>query len=123
MKEKNKDLLRIAEQYQINVWFDLETEEKNMGSSAGNEIWLGVFDDKELLTIAFFHELAHCLYAKVLPHNEYCSSILAQEGFCWEYGFELAAQHGYQWGIQHKVYQYAKKNLLSYVKEETYDRF
>ena len=111
------NLQSIADYYNVKVTFDSDMQDENSGSSAGNEMWLGKFEDKDLLTIAFFHELVHCLYTTILPHNKYCSSILAQEGFCWEYGFELAAQYGFIWDTKHKVYKYAEQNLRSYVWE------
>ena len=115
MLERIKTLQTIARQYNVKVVFNSEMEDKNAGGNAGDEIFLGEFDDVDLLTIAFFHELAHSLYSKIMPHNEYYSSILANEGFAWEYGFELAAQHGFEWGIEHNVYKYAEKNLRSYI--------
>ena len=118
MQKLISKLQRIAEKNNVKVTFNSEMETPNYGSSAGNEMWLGLFKDKDLLTIAFFHELAHCLYTKVLPHNKYCSSILAQEGFCWEYGFELAAQYGFEWDIKHRVYEYAERMLWSYTYGE-----
>ena len=120
MNKRINELQTIVNKYRVKVTFnDNETEDKNNGGSSGNEIWLGEFDDVDLLTIAFFHELAHCLSHNILPHRKYCSSILADEGFAWEYGFELASQYGYTWDIKHKVYKYAEKNLLSYVTNET----
>lgn len=118
MNKRINKLQTIANKYRVKVTFNVnETEDKNNGGSSGNEIWLGEFDDVDLLTIAFFHELAHCLSQTVLNHRKYCSSILADEGFTWEYAFELAARHGYTWDIKHKVYKYAEKNLRSYVRE------
>ena len=114
MSERIEQLKRIADQYQVNVTFNCETEEKNNGSYAGNEMWLGEFDDIDLLTVAFFHELAHCLSKTVLVHRKYCSSRLADEGFAWEYGFELAARYGYTWDINHEVYRYAEQRLRTY---------
>ena len=115
---KNR-LTSIADQHNIKVTFDLESEGENHGSSAGDEIFLGHFTNDDLLTIAFFHELAHCLSNSVLAHRTHCSSRLADEGFAWEYGFELAAQHGYTWDIEHDVYKYAERSLLSYVEKNT----
>ena len=118
MTELINRLKSIADQYKVKVTFNADTEENNNGGCAENERWLGEFDDVDLLTIAFFHELAHCLSQAVLVHRKYCSSRLADEGFAWEYGFELAAQYGFTWDIKHKVYKYAEKNLRSYIYQE-----
>lgn len=110
----------VAKIHGIKLHLECEEEPKNHASSdCDKEIFMGIFDDADILTIAFFHELAHCLSQAVLVHRKYCSSRLADEGFAWEYGFELAARHGYTWDIKHKVYKYAEKNLLSYVTNET----
>lgn len=108
----------IAKIHSVKLHLECEDEPKNHASSAGNEIFMGLFDDADILTIAFFHELAHCLSDKVLPHRKYYSSILADEGFAWEYGFELASAFGCTWDIKHKVYQYAEENLRSYIHTE-----
>lgn len=113
-----KHLKHIADQYKINVTFNSDMQEDNTGGNAGDIIWLGKFDDMDLLTIAFFHELAHCESQAILIHRKYYSSRLADEGFAWEYGFDLAARHGYTWDIKHKVYKYAEQNLRSYIYQE-----
>lgn len=119
INKRINELQTIANEYQVKVTFNAnKTEDKNSGGSSGNEIWLGKFDDVDLLTIAFFHELAHCLSNNILQHRKYCSSILANEGFAWEYGFELASQHGFTWNIEHKVYKYAEQSLRSYIYQE-----
>ena len=108
----------VAKIHGIKLQLECEEEPKNHASSAGNEIFMGIFDDADILTIAFFHELAHCLSNNVLRHRKYCFSILADEGFAWEYAFELAADYGCIWNIKHKVYKYAEENLRSYIYSE-----
>lgn len=118
--ERYTMIKNVAKIHGIKLHLECKDEPTNHASSDGDkEIFMGMFDDADILTIAFFHELAHCLSHNVLSHRKYCSSILADEGFAWEYGFELASQYGCTWDIKHKVYKYAEKNLLSYVNKET----
>ena len=127
MDDRMKELEKIADIFDLEVKFNDKETEDNSGSAAG-EIFLGRFDDKENMTIAFFHELCHCvayglLCGKINSEDTFrISSHLAHEGFIWEHAFFMAAEYGYSWPYDHSVYKYAYKCLFTYVFNE-YDDF
>lgn len=108
---------RIAVAYACRI-FDHHTDcEPNTASSAGRDLFFGVFDDPEIKLVAFFHELGHALMAERLGRTSRLSMI-SQEGAAWELGLGIALHHGYNWGYYSKELRWARKQLLSYVVSE-----
>ena len=118
-------LVEIAKKYNIKLTRS-EYCGYNEGASAGDEIMLGDFDDKDKEIVAFFHELAHCTFRKDIEkiHNIKAPkflSFLSNEGLCWEYGLYLAKINGYEWELNSEIYKYAHEQYLTYICNE-YDR-
>ena len=119
-------LKEIAEEkYKIRLIRDNNPELKNRAFSGG-VIVLGEFDNKDNETAAFFHELAHELWCKIMEdlgsdlHRSF--SFASIEGAMWELGFNLAHIHGYDWEFGHPVYKYAYSELSTYFFDGEYDR-
>lgn len=106
-------LIIIATKYNVSVQRDTENCEDNSGSSAGKEIWLGNFDDSEIETAAFFHELGHTLSSKVCKRG-YTMTRLSSEGLAWELGLGIAFEHGYKWDRDSPVMIWAREQLKTY---------
>ena len=65
----------------------------NRSSICGDEIWLGLYKDKELRCISFFHEIGH----KILPHKwgkVIKWNTMAFEVECWQRGITYAGKMG-----------------------------
>lgn len=78
----------------------------NRSSCTFDCIWIGWYDDAELMLISFFHELGHILidrnFIEMSKHNT-----LLIELECWNIGFKEAMKRGIffsdeaiQWGIK-----------------------
>ena len=80
----------------------------NSSHLAGDEIYLGIYDDEELLISSFFHELGHIVESK---NNQFNSETQA-----WLIGFKLAKQYGYK--FSEKAYIWAIEQLSTYDNDE-----
>jgi len=76
--------------------------------AGNNEIYLGIYDDNELMIASFFHELGHITDNKKGKYNS--------ETVAWLIGFKLAKKHGYN--FKEKVYLYAIEQLSTYDNDE-----
>jgi hypothetical protein len=69
------------------IWGDGDNHNKSW--CAGNEIWLGIYDDERMKLISFFHELGHHFlkqeFKKLTKYNT-----LMIELKCWEIGIGYA---------------------------------
>lgn len=113
-----KEIKKIADKYKIELHLDNENCDKNYGASSGNEIFLGVFDNLEIMMVAFFHELGHCLSNEYIFKRGFSMSTLSAEGTAWELGLGIAFEHGYQWDYYSEPMRWARKQLRSYIDGE-----
>lgn len=111
-------ILKLANKYGVIVVRDEENCDRNQGSSAGKNLWLGEFDDPDLEIVAFFHELGHALLGQVLKGRSHKMSELSGEGTAWELGLGLAFENGYEWDYESKQLQYARKCFFSYLHSD-----
>ena len=111
-------LLIIADKYNVTVQRDTENCDDNAGGSAGKDIWLGNFNDPEIETVAFFHELGHTLSNKLVCKRGSTMTKLSDEGLAWELGLGIAFEHGYEWDYYGHVMIWAREQLKTYIKEE-----
>ncbi len=112
----------IAKMFKVTVCRDIENCDNNTAFCAGNEIFIGKFDDSEIELAAFFHELGHyVMVSTVLCGRPHTMSKLSCEGTAWEVGFSIAHQYGYTWGYDHKVMKWARKQFSSYWNSEYND--
>lgn len=107
-------MVSIANEYNVSVIRDIDNCDKNYGSSAGKEIFLGNFDDPEIELVAFFHELGHTLSSTVCKRG-YTMSKMSGEGLAWELGLGIAFEHGYKWNYNSHVMVWARKQLATYI--------
>lgn len=110
------EFITIAAHHGVSVVRDLWNESLNRGSSSGDRIMLGEFDDEEIEIAAFFHELGHCESHKRLGPDHVYMSTLSMEGMAWEVGFSIAADYGYAWNFYHPVKQWARQQLATYLE-------
>ena len=128
MNKRIEQLREIAKKHKLNLHTDTTCEgclNPNQGASAGDDIYLGTFDNIDNLTAAFFHELAHHLVHNIFKQCNLMYihfSFLSNEIVCWELGFSLAHKYGYSWLPGHAVFKYAYKCMSSYIDTE-YDKY
>lgn len=107
----------IAKKYGIPIITEHEDCNKNQGSSTGDKIFLGIFNDPEIKIAAFFHELGHILTGREMTRTHYMSN-LSQEGIAWERGFHEAHKHGFLWDYNSHVMKWARSQLRTYINGE-----
>ena len=78
-----------------------------------DEIQLGIYDDNELKTASFFHEVGHTLVEDDFREN---NNWFAIEREAWVKGFEFAKSYKYKFSFN--VYRWAIKNISTYNKKE-----
>lgn len=67
-------------------------------------IYLGIYEDEELLTASFFHELGHIVDSK--------EGFVNSEAKAWHIGFKLAKEHGHE--FSQKTYLWAIEQMSTY---------
>ena len=83
---------------------------RNRSASAGKDyIWLGEYEDSQLRTISFFHELGHCI-----DPNGHHKSKYIQEKSAWKVGLKAAKKHGIK--FSKKACRWKNKQLRTYLK-------
>ena len=112
-----KNIVHIANLYEVSVIRDVENCGKNSGACSGNMIYLGEFNDPQIELMAFFHELGHHEANKLVKGRSYMSK-LSCEGTAWELGLGIAANYGYKYENNHPAIIWARKQLRSYVDGE-----
>ena len=89
----------------------------NESACAGrDEIWVGVYDNKDEEIASFFHELGHCISPNMedFHHTEY--SIFHVELDAWMVG--LIEAYKYKYLMKPSTFKYMVKCLESYIKLE-----
>ncbi len=112
-----KKLKDISDKYGVIVGRDTENCRTNEGACASRNIWLGSFDDPEIETVAFFHELGHALSNELVCKRGCVMTTISGEGLAWELGFGLAFEHGYAWEYDSPAMKYARKRFETYFRE------
>lgn len=90
----------------------------NCSSCAGSdEIFLGVYEDPELRMLSFFHELGHCVSAKLgqIPDYEDLPYYHYSEALAWQVGLSLASTYNIEFSP--KALTWAKEQLGSYFRD------
>ena len=83
----------------------------NKSYSAGRKIWLGVYENSELKTISFFHELGHCVG---YHPNDYTNWLVYDiEKLAWKEGLKIAQLNGYS--FSKKTMKWAVQQLHTYI--------
>ena len=114
MKRIPTYLINIAKEYNVTIKRDTKNCEDNQGASAGRDIYLGNFDDTEIETVAFFHELGHILSNEIVCKRGYTMTTISSEGLAWELGLGIAFEHGYEWDYNSHVMKWARDQLRTY---------
>ncbi len=84
-----------------------EKSYRNRSVIAGcDEIYLGIFDDEELMIASFFHEIGHVVNMK--------NNKLNSESVAWLNGFKVAKKYGYVFSVN--AYVWAIEQIASYEK-------
>ena len=85
-------------------------EERYINSSyiAGrDEIYLGIYENKELLIASFFHEIGHTL-VNFINYK----TVIDIEREAWKQGFDVAKKYGYNFSKE--TYEWADKQIETY---------
>jgi len=89
----------------------------NRSCCAGkDEIFLGIYDDEELLLISFFHEIGHC--ASTMTYTG--QSAYDFEVDAWECGLKIAHKEGFT--FSKKSIEWAHTQVSSYLEYEERER-
>lgn len=117
MNEYYKLVSRICVDRNIVLHLDDIDCERNFAAYAGKKhIFMGTFDDPDIFITAFFHELGHCVNARLRRTNCHLCK-LSNEGAAWEMGFHLAKKYGFDWDYDSKERKWARKQLQTYIHE------
>lgn len=111
-------LVEIAERFSCRLT-RCEYCDRNQGAAAGNELFLGEFDDPDIEIVAFFHELGHFVSGHRLDVTHWLCTV-TREAVAWEVGFQLAREYGHDWDYDSKQRTYARQCLSSYNAPENY---
>lgn len=84
---------------------------KNKSFVSAKDIHIGVYDDPELRSIAFFHEVGHILSSEGFPYEVAYSKPIC-ELHAWDLGLRWAYAHGVRYSGN--ALRYAFKELSSY---------
>ncbi|MFW9872245.1 MAG: hypothetical protein ACFFG0_04010 [Candidatus Thorarchaeota archaeon] len=114
MTELPDVIIELSKKYKVSVERSRFCD-RNEGASAGQDIFLGEFDDPDIEIVAFFHELGHCI-SRESSKRRYTMCILSGEGHAWEVGLDVAFQNGYKWDYYSKEMKWARGRLATYVK-------
>jgi hypothetical protein len=111
---------KIAENYGVvlyviikgDKWCEMNGEDKyiNKSWSTANEIWLGIYEDEELKTLSFFHELGHVFNQKI----DY-TTIYQMEKAIWDIAFSIANKFDYIFSTKAREWSY--KQLETYLEK------
>lgn len=108
---------------QVSQKYDIEKADlKNNAYVVENEdIILGIFDDKDLKTAAFFHEIGHTLVRESFENLVHDDEMLV-EYQAWIEGLRIAKK--YKIEFSNKMLKYILKSVNSYYKTslETYNK-
>lgn len=117
------ELKKIANEYDINI-IRSDNCEKNQGAW-GYEIELGEFDDKDIERMAFWHEMGHAIYSKIIKKglesdrlNNLLLNKLTNECTAWQIGLDIAMKYGYEYGYGCKERLYALECLKTYYENK-----
>jgi hypothetical protein len=113
------DYKKIAKEYGINLiliekgdgWCKANGEDTYVDRSFAivpETIYLGIYKNKELERLSFFHELAHCI-GKFKGNFK---DVYGIEKAVWSYTFTIAEERGYTFSKASKVW--ANKQLETY---------
>ena len=119
----SEDIINKLKQIADNYDVELEFSDIDKGESNGSRYYIemGNFDDEDELIITFFHELAHARTSGLLLRDfakegeHIIPSALASEGFAWVHAVQLAKENGFEWQIDHPIYEVMYRSLFSYV--------
>ena len=127
VKGKLEELKKLRDKYDIKLFTKYESfgkdvsgtvldQRDNQRSSAGDEIFLGRFDNEDILMVCFFHELGHTQAFKKINGNPKGSYIctITKEAIAWEVGMRLAYENGYTWDYYSEPMKYARLCIYSY---------
>jgi hypothetical protein len=115
-----------SEEKIIDIYGSLDWITNSSSSAGRDEIFLGIYEDKELRLISFFHELGHTMLGDegVYEYNKYEIKFHA-EIECWRIGLKYAQDLGIYFSSG--ALKWAYEQALSYIGYEereyvTYDR-
>lgn len=111
-------IYKLADILKVKVQRDTENCPNNQGASAGDDIYLGKFDDENIELVAFFHEVGHIKQREVIRKREYLLSTISSEGLAWELGLGIASEHGFIWDYNSNEMQWAREQLKTYRDNE-----
>lgn len=82
----------------------------------GSTIVLGIYDDPELRTASFFHELGHLYldHKSMISHGLYDSVPYFHEVYAWKCGMEMAREMSI--GFSNETMEWCKSQLAGYLK-------
>ena len=109
MKQLYQD---ISTQYGVVLIYN-----ENMPNQAlcdNKTIYMGVFEDQDKETLAFFHELGHAMSDTVIKGRAHFFSMLSREGLAWEIGLGIAFQHGIEFHPNHPAMIWARTQFETY---------
>jgi hypothetical protein len=114
------ELMTIAKSYDLVV----HKHDLYGGATAGGyTIWLNPMNPTWMKEIAFWHELGHCLLARLTQAagRTHSLSHLSAEGAAWELGLNEAATHGWTWDYNSRQLAWARRCLVSYAPSDKGD--
>ena len=105
----NKNLKKVSEKYDI----DKEDLKDNAYVVENEDIILGIFEDKDLKTAAFFHEIGHTLVRESFENLVKDDEMLV-EYQAWIEGLRIAKK--YKVEFSNKMLKYILKSVNTYYK-------
>lgn len=118
MSELSNEILELAKKYNVNVDRDIWNDLKNTSWSAGNDIYIGEYEDYNIELVSFFHELGHIKMPEFFSNKRVCLAKMTQESLAWEIGLNLAFENGYI--FDGYVLEWARKQLKTYNRDENF---
>jgi len=118
MNNLPENILSLAKELGVSVRRETVYCSKNHGSSAGEDIYLGEFDDPNIELVAFFHEVGHVKSKDFLHNRTHYMSHMSKEGLAWELGLTIASEKGFTWDYDSKEMKWAREQMASYVNGE-----
>lgn len=89
-KDAIQHIQDLAIKYKVNVKFDCPDTGHNHGACAGKDIFLGTFDNPEIMMAAFLHELGHIKTNVSMKRWLWRGSYILREFKAWDKAMDLA---------------------------------
>lgn len=118
-RAEDVDVGPIASQYGVKLKyltkkFCEDYDMRNKSSSSSGEIMLGIYDDKELQVLSFFHELGHCIDRRFIA----IQSNVGDEFHAWTVAWRISRED-YDIGWSDKAILWAMDQVRTYHKPES----